>query len=218
LHDIDARINGTIAMLNDFPTMVQKVRPAALQMWADYRSANTPHTRDPLAVSIGGVNKDDYTLSLYEKTVREDLDAASSQDTMDDLSSSQVVDEDKDKLSPELIAQLEMIPGIEPVLSVEEQLENAHQSHAQHARLDAAPDLSEFLEEPSTSPRSPLFALAGFAVFIVVAMAGVFTYRRRSRHRQGFIEVDLYTPEERHVATMQHNGYENPTYTYFEKA
>ena len=35
--------------------------------------------------------------------------------------------------------------------------------------------------------------------------------------KQGFIEVDqAATPEERHVANMQINGYENPTYKYFE--
>ena len=34
---------------------------------------------------------------------------------------------------------------------------------------------------------------------------------------QGFVEVDQSaSPEERHVANMQINGYENPTYKYFE--
>ena len=34
---------------------------------------------------------------------------------------------------------------------------------------------------------------------------------------QGFVEVDqTASPEERHVASMQMNGYENPTYKYFE--
>lgn len=38
-----------------------------------------------------------------------------------------------------------------------------------------------------------------------------------SNVKQGFIEVDqAATPEERHVANMQINGYENPTYKYFE--
>ena len=36
------------------------------------------------------------------------------------------------------------------------------------------------------------------------------------RTRDGFIEVDAATPEERHMAAMQMNGYENPTYKYFE--
>ena len=34
---------------------------------------------------------------------------------------------------------------------------------------------------------------------------------------QGFIEVDTAaSPEEKHMANMQINGYENPTYKYFE--
>jgi amyloid beta A4 protein len=35
---------------------------------------------------------------------------------------------------------------------------------------------------------------------------------------QGFVEVNqLASPEERHIANMQINGYENPTYKYFEE-
>jgi len=35
--------------------------------------------------------------------------------------------------------------------------------------------------------------------------------------KEGFIEVDTAaSPEEKHVANMQINGYENPTYKYFE--
>ncbi|XP_037915266.1 amyloid-beta-like protein isoform X3 [Hermetia illucens] len=61
-------------------------------------------------------------------------------------------------------------------------------------------------------------ALLG-AIFVGVAVA---KWRAsRSPHAQGFIEVDQtvgmpITPEERHVANMQINGYENPTYKYFE--
>lgn len=80
------------------------------------------------------------------------------------------------------------------------------------------------------------------AVFVGVAVA---KYRAaRHPHAQGFVEVDQVsvaprsrrsrpastdlclchsqtagapaTPEERHVANMQINGYENPTYKYFE--
>lgn len=79
------------------------------------------------------------------------------------------------------------------------------------------------------------------AVFVGVAVAK--WKASRSPHAQGFVEVDqvgcwIYsplelpliaffpiflqsvgvpvTPEERHVANMQINGYENPTYKYFE--
>jgi amyloid beta A4 protein len=47
--------------------------------------------------------------------------------------------------------------------------------------------------------------------------------RKKKAPRQplntGFVEVDSkagFTPEERHVHNMQMNGYENPTYRYFE--
>lgn len=62
-------------------------------------------------------------------------------------------------------------------------------------------------------------AFAGMALMAAVVV-GVAVARRRSARSpqsQGFIEVDqAATPEERHVANMQINGYENPTYKYFE--
>ncbi|XP_051174949.1 amyloid-beta-like protein isoform X2 [Leptopilina boulardi] len=62
-------------------------------------------------------------------------------------------------------------------------------------------------------------AFAGIALTAAV-IVGVAIFKRRNArnpHRQGFIEVDqAATPEERHVANMQINGYENPTYKYFE--
>jgi len=53
--------------------------------------------------------------------------------------------------------------------------------------------------------------------------------RRNSPRNQGFLEVNttsscpgsqeeggIKSPEEKHVVNMQINGYENPTYKYFE--
>jgi amyloid beta A4 protein len=62
-------------------------------------------------------------------------------------------------------------------------------------------------------------AFAGVALLAAMVVGVVLLKRRhaRSPHQQGFIEVDqTVTPEERHVANMQINGYENPTYKYFE--
>ena len=61
-------------------------------------------------------------------------------------------------------------------------------------------------------------ALASLALTMaLVAAAWVVRRRQRAPHRQGFIEVDqTVTAEERHLAQMQVNGYENPTYRYFE--
>lgn len=62
-------------------------------------------------------------------------------------------------------------------------------------------------------------SFAGIALLTAVAVGIVFLRKRSSRWpaSQGFVEVDqAATPEERHVANMQVNGYENPTYKYFE--
>merc|ERR1712203_168278 len=69
--------------------------------------------------------------------------------------------------------------------------------------------------------RSVYVTLAFAGVALMVAMLiGVVVLRKRSSRfpsHQGFIEVDTAaSPEEKHVANMQINGYENPTYKYFE--
>lgn len=62
-------------------------------------------------------------------------------------------------------------------------------------------------------------AFAGVAMMAAMVV-GIVVIRRRSGrhpHHQGFVEVDqTASPEEKHVASMQMNGYENPTYKYFE--
>lgn len=63
-------------------------------------------------------------------------------------------------------------------------------------------------------------AIGSVAVFVIIIVA-IIMLRRNKAHRHpvthGFVEVDpAASPEERHVANMQMNGYENPTYKYFE--
>ena len=62
-------------------------------------------------------------------------------------------------------------------------------------------------------------AIGSVAVFIIIVVAVVMLRKRNRRQpiTHGFVEVDpAASPEERHVANMQMNGYENPTYRYFE--
>ncbi|XP_055607742.1 amyloid-beta-like protein isoform X3 [Uranotaenia lowii] len=91
--------------------------------------------------------------------------------------------------------------------------------------------------EPSYSVRREIYGSSGHDgknVYFTLAFAGIALMAAvfvgvavakwkasRSPHAQGFVEVDQavgqpITPEERHVANMQINGYENPTYKYFE--
>jgi hypothetical protein len=116
-----------------------------------------------------------------------------------------------------------LVKGVGPVVSVGENLDDdeLHQSHASQDRLVAEHVGFSHSEDDghahATRSLSTLTLTCGALVMAIVVIAVVVVRRRGSRARQGFIEVDLYTPEERQIATMQHNGYENPTYSHFEK-
>ena len=85
------------------------------------------------------------------------------------------------------------------------------------------------VQASNNSSVTVIVLVAGCAL-LVALVAGILINRRRSaryshqqlvskigRTKDGFIEVDTAaSPEEKHVAAMQVNGYENPTYRYFE--
>jgi len=110
----------------------------------------------------------------------------------------------------------------EPVL-----MQNHHDTvqvaHAQKHHLSISPSgYSVTRESSGRESRGVYFTLAFAGVALMIAMVvGIVVLRRRNStnpQNQGFMEVDqAITPEERHVANMQVNGYENPTYKYFEE-
>ncbi|BFZ25606.1 hypothetical protein BsWGS_28646 [Bradybaena similaris] len=62
-------------------------------------------------------------------------------------------------------------------------------------------------------------ALGSVSVFVIIIVAIMMLKHNKSRQSvsHGYVEVNpSASPEERHVANMQMNGYENPTYKYFE--
>lgn len=67
-----------------------------------------------------------------------------------------------------------------------------------------------------------VYLTLGFAglALLTATVVGVVLLRKHTQatpHARGFVQVDQsISPEERHVAHMQINGYENPTYKFFE--
>ncbi|XP_048483397.1 amyloid-beta-like protein isoform X2 [Plutella xylostella] len=76
--------------------------------------------------------------------------------------------------------------------------------------------------QSNTGALYPALCVGGAALAAALAVALAVARRRtRAPRAQGFVQVEQSqavapTPEERHVANMQINGYENPTYKYFE--
>jgi len=116
----------------------------------------------------------------------------------------------------------EELPPYVDAQAVQHLLDRPKVAHAQNHQIGHnEPRFSVRHEGAHRENRSVYFTLAFAGVALLAAMVvGVVLLKRRharSPHQQGFIEVDqTVTPEERHVANMQINGYENPTYKYFE--
>lgn len=68
LRYIDLRINGTLAMLRDFPDLEKQIRPIAVEFWQEYRRENTPGVTDEELTILGKEEANDKLIALYKKT------------------------------------------------------------------------------------------------------------------------------------------------------
>lgn len=98
---------------------------------------------------------------------------------------------------------------------------NPFGSYAKQSLLDHQSSIIEntIYDEQQQRPNSytyAIFGIAGVTLLVSVLLGTALVRRRTYHHRKGFVEVDACTPEERHVSLMQGNGYENPTYKYFD--
>ncbi|KAH7695604.1 Amyloid A4 extracellular domain containing protein [Aphelenchoides avenae] len=330
LRYIDLRINGTLAMLRDFPDLESQIKPIAVEFWHEYRRENTPEMTDEELTSLGGDEKNEKLIKLYKQTYErnhpsgaralpitpsttvapakaattteeqhfvalKDVLSETKEDSDEDQFEEDDEDEEEDKPKtaeakkpasekhpfklPIDVAitqqekelkkvrdELEIKPAktlfhdvkeeeepkkaekstatededdydedeeedseksgdnerelqiaIEPIVSapirVHEDLP-APPSYAKHDLLLA--DDREPHETVSVISGQGLLATAFVVCFAVVVIVAV-TYNRFLRRHPGFVEVDVCTPEERHVAGLQVNGYENPTYFFDSK-
>lgn len=105
------------------------------------------------------------------------------------------------------------------------------QKNIRELRVDIEPIIDEpasfyrhdkLIQHAESSSRSgpyifqPYVLASAITITTICIIAFAISNARRRRAMRGFIEVDVYTPEERHVAGMQVNGYENPTYSFFD--
>ncbi len=72
------------------------------------------------------------------------------------------------------------------------------------------------------SQQSIMYLLLAVCLGLVISLLLVLVLVKRKRAqsqqlvKHGFLPVDTQNPEERHISNMQLNGYENPTYKFFE--
>ena len=69
LRYIDLRINGTLAMLRDFPEIENSIRTSAVKFWSSYRRENTPETHELNSLQyIGDEKNNERLIRLYKQT------------------------------------------------------------------------------------------------------------------------------------------------------
>ncbi|KIH60305.1 hypothetical protein ANCDUO_09451 [Ancylostoma duodenale] len=66
LRYIDLRINGTLAMLRDFPDLESQVRPIAVAYWSDFRRENTPELSDAAIDALNSLDSDAKNKKLVD--------------------------------------------------------------------------------------------------------------------------------------------------------
>uniref|UniRef100_A0A0N4ZW97 A4_EXTRA domain-containing protein n=1 Tax=Parastrongyloides trichosuri TaxID=131310 RepID=A0A0N4ZW97_PARTI len=304
---IDLRINGTIAMLADFPQLEETVGPIVKSFWREYRKEHTPEIDSDLLNNSMGENENIKLVNLYkshyeklhsaEKNMKKkyfmkanmntepsttskpttttsttttttpapttasrnklhlfnelekadlslfdnskskeikdieyikfnknntedksEYDEDEDDDDDDDDDTSEDADDKKhDSSSDSDDSEEESVPvEIEPIISgpIMDSVVDDSPAYIKLSKLNHNNHLYGYTKSQSTFTSNLL--IYGFvgtlcSVFVVVAI----TLYSRNRH-SGFVEVDVCTPEERHVNGMQVNGYENPTYTYFD--
>ncbi|XGW33348.1 hypothetical protein V3C99_017637 [Haemonchus contortus] len=287
LRYIDLRINGTLAMLRDFPDLESQVRPIAVAYWSDLRRENTPELSDSAINALNSLDSDaknkklvDLYREAYEKshpnakldvkappttttstttttqkTTTQEPAKLLSEDSHDSEEDDDEYYEDEDDeevkknpivKKPKVIEYVrkEEVKKPEPPKLIEKSVQtepitmdddsNSDESDEEsikELRVDIEPIIEEkpafYRQEKLIQTQKSMYQESGLlsssqVVFIVAAVAIVSltmlvaTVVRRRRAHHGFIEVDVYTPEERHVAGMQVNGYENPTYSFFD--
>uniref|UniRef100_A0A914DL95 Uncharacterized protein n=1 Tax=Acrobeloides nanus TaxID=290746 RepID=A0A914DL95_9BILA len=325
LRYIDLRINGTLAMLRDFPELEKEVRPIAVEFWYEYRKENTPEVNDEELTSLGDEAKNERLIKLYKDTYERskpatteklppnpptttsttttksnkklvDLKDILSEDSDEDQFESDEDDDDDDddkteeKKSEKEVKEKEppkpVLPSkpepkrisidvmkdivddvkkieieakkfeqsktnkeekkkeeyedddddddddsdeddlkkldkdihvaIEPIVSAPVQVhEEIFPAYAKHSALVADGAEPHELHTLTSITGGHTVLVMALVACVGLTMIVIIFVKRWSRHH-GFIEVDVTTPEERHVSGMQVNGYENPTYSFFD--
>ncbi|GMT35362.1 hypothetical protein PFISCL1PPCAC_26659 [Pristionchus fissidentatus] len=290
LRYIDLRINGTVAMLKDLPSIDVAIRPIAMAFWNDFRRENTPEMTGDLWKKIeAALDKDQALVDNYEQEYRklhpesfarvkipaytkeaplahsdkqpttavpatqepakvlpkdetdseEDDDSYYEDDNDEEMKKTKKT-EKKTEIKKETIKVVKEDIVHPPIVAVdddsddddEDEDEDDEKDSRKELRVDIEPIIDEHSRESvhilpygerlskRTSASWPFSSSGYLFFFITVALVGFACFAlvglNRRRRNIRFVEVDVCSPEERHVNGMQINGYENPTYSFFD--
>ncbi|XP_067676161.1 amyloid-beta precursor-like protein [Haliotis asinina] len=186
---IDERLNQTLGMLSRYPDVEEVVKPEILKFALRYRAVDASAKNVILNDNAQPQQSaDDYNYN------DQDDNKSSSEEKMDETHEDEHAYEHNDHFVAHVVNE---------GMHVDDRSVQEVAIHGVSNQVGSTFGI----------------AIGSVAVFVIIVVAIVML--RRRNHRQpvthGYVEVDpAASPEERHVANMQMNGYENPTYRYFE--
>ncbi|XP_059480072.1 amyloid-beta-like protein isoform X2 [Neocloeon triangulifer] len=238
LVDIDKMVNQSLQMLDHYPELAAKIRVLMEDYLTALRSKDeTPGSLLSMSRDAEAAILDKFRAEVQARQEEKDRQKMMERQRKEQRKAERMHEKEAQRRAEsqkmdthydsDIIEEERALPSSLPSAEAPAMLHSQHDpvpkpAHAQaHDISHGEPTFSVRREVYHRERRSVYFTLIFAGVAIMAAgLVGVAVLRRRnarSPQNQGFIEVDqAATPEERHVANMQINGYENPTYKYFE--
>jgi amyloid beta A4 protein len=232
LQDISHSLNQSLIMLDHYPEIAAKIKDEIKDFMEDLRNRNdkTPYYLQSKEAENAMLEKYKADMAAkHEEHLRQK--ELLKQHRLEAKAEREEIKQEQKRVEANLGVKLgrkfdsenmeDESVSVPVVQRLDHGIKVAHaQSHSIHNEQVMYAEKKEYMSPIHRSSSIYVtLAFAGVALLTAVVVGIVFLRRRSARwpHGQGFVEVDqAATPEERHVANMQVNGYENPTYKYFE--
>lgn len=220
LTDIDRIVNESLSLLDRFPDLRLKLLPLMEDFLIELRSRDeTPTPLFSMDREQESKVLDGFRDKVVNNIQQQEEKSREEKRRMTDYYKKLREEEKKEK---EIKSRIELNAAssfnyLEDRTASNYLEDRVVQSKAQAHKLTQDQPEYRMVEEES---RVGYISLLGSLALLVLVVLAVLLNRRKKvniRSHQGFLEVPTYSsPEDKHLSTMQANGYENPTYKYFE--
>jgi len=232
LTDIDRIVNESLSLMDRFPDLRVKLLPLMEDFLIELRSRDeTPAPLFSMDRSQEEKIIDGFKDTVINKIIhQEDQSREEKRLRTEELKRAR---QQQQNINKEIVGEDEvLLKGVnmmdlmerEKGIRIEEedaeiQERVIHTNARAHQLIQDQPMYSVTGVESGASGWKFISVLGVGCVLVLIVAVVLFQSKKQTRIRshQGFIEVPTHSsPEDKHLSTMQANGYENPTYRYFE--
>ncbi|XP_053482717.1 amyloid beta (A4) precursor protein b isoform X2 [Ictalurus furcatus] len=223
LHVIEERLNESVAYLYKVPQVTNEIQGQVALLLVRLQAEATQQlssVQSDMRVSYGNdaLMPPDSTPSVDSVVVEQDNLGFIHPESFNQANTDNHVEPVDARPVPDRGLPTRPVSGLKPDempevrMDIEERHSTGYEVH--HQRLVF------FADDVSSNKGAIIGLMVGGVVIATIIVITLIMLRKKqySSIHHGVIEVDAaVTPEERHLTKMQQNGYENPTYKFFEQ-